>query len=259
VGSAEHAQVPAVGIEALELQRIASERGLPLRLIGSLAIATRCPQSKHLLSDLGRRPPRDIDFVAYARDERRLAPLFVERGYVLHPTVSHAREWGVKRLIYTHSEHAFKVDVFLDQLVMAHTVDFAGLLEAEPDTVSLADLLLSKVQIYRITENDLIDLVVLLAEHKVGSAPDAIDARRLQFVLGADWGFWHGALQNLEALDEALARFDALPADVCDRVRGRATALREVIERGPTTTRWKLRARVGTRAPWYEDVEDIDV
>lgn len=259
MGSTEHAPVPAVGIEALELQRIASERGLPLRLIGSLAIATRCPRSRHLLSGLGRRPPRDIDFVAYARDERRVAPLFLERGYLLHPTVSHAREWGVKRLIYTHPEHAFKVDVFLDQLVMAHTVDFTGLLESEPDTVSLADLLLSKVQIYRITENDLIDLVVLLAEHEIGHGPGAIDARRLQSVLGADWGFWYGTMRNLDALSEALARFEAVPEDVRDRVAARVNELRALILGGPKTTRWKLRARVGTRAPWYEDVEDIDV
>lgn len=259
MSSTDHAPVPPVGIEALELQRLADERGLPLRLIGSLAIAARCPGSRHLLSDLGRRPPQDIDFVAYAKDEKRISPLFVGRGYELHPTVAHSREWGVKRLIYTHPEHKFKVDVFLDQLVMAHTVDFGGLLEREPSTVSLADLLLSKIQIFRITRNDLIDLVVLLAEYELGSAPAAIDRRRLETVLGADWGFWYGALENLKALEQAIDGFDALPPDVRDHVLARNAALREAIEQGPKSTRWKLRARVGTRAPWYEDVEDIEV
>lgn len=259
LGSVDSAASAAVATEAGELQRRADERGLLLRLIGSLAIASRSPGHRHLLVDLGRRPPRDIDFVAYARDAKKIAPLFTERGYVLHPSVSHSREWGVKRMIWTHPEHSYKVDVFLDELVMAHTIGFAGRLEAEPHTVSLADLLLSKLQIHRITQNDLIDLVVLLAEKDLGSPPDAIDQRRLEVVLGADWGFWYGALQNLDMLDEALGRFEQLPRGVHETVATRTAALRTVISDAPKTTRWRLRARLGTRTPWYEDVEDIEI
>jgi len=246
-------EVPDVAREALELQRLADEQGIAIRLIGSLAIAARSPRSRHLLSDLGRRPPRDIDLVAYSREERRVSALLTGRGYVLHPVVSHSREWGVKRLIYTHPQHAYKVDVFLDQLMMAHTVDFAGRLEHEAQTVPLADLLLSKLQIQRITDNDLIDLIVLLAEVDVGDAPDAIDRRRLEAVLGGDWGFWYGALES------AFAEQPALPDEVRSVVADRLARLRSVIRDAPKTTRWRLRARVGTRAPWFEVVADIDI
>ncbi|MEW5990836.1 MAG: hypothetical protein AB1736_05750 [Chloroflexota bacterium] len=197
--------------------------------------------------------------MAYDRDGPRLAPLFASRGYVLHPTVSHSREWGVKRLIYTHARHAFKVDVFLDQLVMAHTIDLVGRLELDSQTVPLADLLLSKLQIHRITENDLIDLIVLLAEQEIADGHQAIEGRRLQEVLGSDWGFWYGALQNLEALASAIDRLPAVPDEVRSTVSGRIVQLRTVIQAAPKTTRWRLRARLGTRVSWYEDVEDIDV
>jgi hypothetical protein len=249
----------AVALEATDLQRRADGAGIAVRLIGSLAVALRCPGHRYLLAQLGRRPPRDIDFVGYARDERALDRLLAERGYVLHPSVSHSREWGVKRLIYTHPEHAGKVDVFLDQLVMAHTIDFSGLLEREPVTVSLADLLLSKVQIYRITDNDLIDLAVLLAEHDLGRAPEEIGLDRVTKVLGSDWGFTYGARLNLAKLADALETMIALEPRVADRVRARVRGLEAAIEAAPKTTMWRLRARVGTRTSWYEHVDDVEI
>lgn len=249
----------AVELEAADLLHVAHDAGVTVRLIGSLAIARRCPAHRHLLAELGRRPPRDIDFMGYARDERALDRLLTERGYVLHPSVSHSREWGVQRLIYTHPADGGKVDIFLDQLVMAHTIDFSGLLEREQVTVSLADLLLSKLQIYRITQNDLIDLTVLLAEHDLGEAPQQIGLDRLTKVLGDDWGFTHGAKLNLAALSDSLGGFSALEPPIADRVRGRASRLVEAIDAAAKTTRWRLRSRVGTRAPWYEHVDDVDV
>jgi len=35
-------------------------------------------------------------------------------------------------------------------------------------------------------------------------------------------------------------------------------ALREKVDSAKKSTRWKLRARVGTRARWYEEVDDVD-
>jgi hypothetical protein len=165
----------------------------------------------------------------------------------------------VNRLIYTHAEHGAKVDIFLDKLVMAHTIDFAGSLEREPATVSLADLLLSKLQIYRITTNDLIDLIVLLAEVDVGDAPDQIAVERVKSVLGDDWGFAYGARLNLARLIEEVQGDDRLHPDLAARVESRATRLIGEIDAAPKSRRWRMRARLGTRVAWYEHVDDVDV
>lgn len=249
----------AVAAEAVEIQRLSAEQDITVRLIGSLAIAHRCPDHRWLMAVLGRRPPRDIDFVTYSSNERSLHELLVRRGYVLHPSVIHSREWGVKRLIYTHSAHDGKVDVFLDQLVMAHTIDFTGRLEREPVTVSLADLLLSKLQIYRITSNDFIDLTVLLAETELGSGPDDIGLARVGEVLGNDWGFAHGAKLNLAQLTEVITGNADLDPVIAARVRARTTRLIEEIDSAPKSMRWRLRDRIGDRAAWYEHVDDVDV
>jgi hypothetical protein len=41
-------------------------------------------------------------------------------------------------------------------------------------------------------------------------------------------------------------------------VRERLRAMKDQIEATPKSTKWKLRARIGTRAPWYETVEEVD-
>lgn len=248
-----------VASEAIEIHRLCREQEITARLIGSLAIAARCPKHRWLMPALGRRDPRDIDLVTYARHEQSLHELLERRGYLLHPSVSHSREWGVKRLIYTHQSHDAKVDVFLDQLVMAHTIDFIGRLDGERVTVSLADLLLSKLQIYRITSNDLIDLMVLLAEVDVGWGPGDIDLGRVREVLGADWGFSHGAELNLARLIEVAGSMPALDPTIAGRVQARAQRLLGEIDSAPKSLRWRLRSRIGERAPWYEHVDDVDV
>ncbi len=248
-----------VAAEGVAIHAIAATQGVPVRLLGSLAIALRCPGSRPLMAMLGRRPAQDIDLMAYTRDESALESIIAARGYELHPSVRHSREWGVKRLIYTHPQHGGKVDVFLDQLVMAQTIDFLGRLESSDLTVALADLLLSKLQIHRITNNDLIDLIALLAEHDLSAEPDGIDVHRLTSVLGDDWGFSFGARRNLEHLKEDVAGRPALDAAIVERVQDRATRLIDVIDQAPKSTRWRLRARLGTRRAWYQHVDDVDV
>jgi hypothetical protein len=246
-----------VSVEAEILQDEAARLGMTLRLIGSLAVSLRCESTRHLAQSLGRRVPRDIDFVAYSSQSEPIERLFESRGYVLHPAVRHSREWGVKRLIYTGTA-GHKVDVFLDELVMAHTIPFAGRLGGDGRTVCLADLLLSKLQIHRITENDLIDMVILLGAAGFGPDEDEIDLAYIAGIMGADWGFHHTTLANLGKLDEALERYTALSPEVAATVRARTRELAEAIEAVPKTTRWRLRARIGTRVPWYEDVEEVD-
>ena len=246
-----------VSVEAGVLQEEAARAGVSLRLIGSLAVMLRCETTRHLSALLGRRIPRDIDFVGYSAQSEPIERLFASRGYVLHPAVRHSQEWGIKRLIYSDAA-GHKVDVFLDELVMAHTISFAGRLTGDQQTVSLADLLLSKLQIHRITENDLIDIVVLLGAAAFGQGEDQIDLTYIAGIMAADWGFHHTTLANLTKLNDALERYPALPPDVADTVRARARELAAAIEAVPKTARWRLRARIGTRVPWYEDVEEVD-
>jgi len=255
----ELALAEAVLAESGELVRLSAERSLTVRLTGSLAIRSLCPNHASLLTPLGRRPYRDIDLVAYSKQKREIAALFEGRGYVLDPSIRAAQEFGIKRFVYAQPGTGLKADVFLDELVMAHTVDFHRRLELDTPTITVTDLLLTKLQIHEFTANDLIDCIVLLAEYDLGTGgPRMIDGGYVADIMRKDWGFYYTTRANIQQLADSLAGQPALPADVAGNVRGRLSQLDDAIERAPKTQRWKLRARVGSRVKWYEDVEDVN-
>ena len=251
--------VPTLRDEALRLVRRASERKLTLRITGSLGVLLRCPSAAGLLETLGRRPLRDIDLMAYAKEQPAIEALFGEENWTLDPVIRWSREWGVRRLIYTSSDGRFKVDVFLDQLVMSHTIDMRRRLALETPTIPLVDLVLSKLQIHEITQNDLLDTIVLLAEHGLGDGgADTIERRRLVDVLSDDWGFWYAARTNLDRAEAALEACGGLPPDVVPAVRGRIAEIRDSVDAAPKSRRWRLRSAVGTRLAWYQEVDEVE-
>lgn len=248
-------QAEAILAEATDLLRVSAQRSVIVRLTGSLAIRAQCPAHAPLLPALGRRPYRDIDLFAYWKDRRQVATLFEERGYVLDPAVRQAQEFGVKRFVYEHPDSRLKADVFFDELVMAHTIPFKGRLELDATAITVTDLLLTKLQIHEFTDNDLIDCLVLLAEHAAGAA---IDAAYIADIMRKDWGFCHTTEINLTRIADALPSFPALPDAAARGIQRNIASLRDAIDRAPKTQKWKLRARVGERARWYEPVEDVN-
>jgi hypothetical protein len=244
--------------EAINLVEKAATDSLVLRITGSVAVRLCCDQHWPLLSSLGRRPYHDIDFWGLGKDQPRIERFFAELGYVVDPKCKHMHEWGIKRLIFEHPRSAVKVDVFMDELVMAHTIDFKDRLLLDYPCVPLADLLLSKLQIHEITENDLMDLVVLLLEHAFGPGHGEIDLDHVVRVLARDWCFWYEASVNICKIRLALARYDVLRDHVKVSLEARLAELERRIEGEPKDRRWKIRAAVGTRKRWYELVGDVD-
>jgi hypothetical protein len=141
---------------------------------------------------------------------------------------------------------------------MAHTLDFRGRLELDYPTLSLADLLLTKLQIQQITEKDIKDMIALLAEHDVGTdGPEVVDESRLLALTKDDWGLFHTATTNLRAVEEWAQGLDVLEPALQGEVIEKTGALVSKMETEPKTRRWKLRAKIGTRVRWYEEVGDV--
>jgi hypothetical protein len=231
-------RIPA---EATRLVGSAAEQTLLLRITGSVAVHLHCPQHNVFMRVLGRRPFYDIDFWGRDRDHQRIDAFFQAEGYLPDPAARGLREW----------------DVFMDALVMAHSIKFADRLELADPCISLADLVLSKLQIHEMTANDLIDLTVLLGEHRIGAhAAGQIDLNRIRDVLCDDWGFWYSADLNLVRLHESVQR-PGLDPDLAARVQMQIETLRAHLAAAPKSRRWKLRAKVGTRKRWYEQVEEV--
>jgi hypothetical protein len=89
-----------------------------------------------------------------------------------------------------------------------------------------------------------------------GDGLDVISADRIADLLAGDWGFHHDATTNLDRLGE-VAQGGPLPEEMGARAMSRAAELRAAIDEAPKGRRWKMRAKIGTRTQWYEDVEEV--
>jgi hypothetical protein len=257
----QHCKTPDLPDEALRVYAAAKGQEIRLAVAGSVGVHLLCPSWRHMLPDLGRRPMHDIDFWALSADEKRIEGLFAGLGYQIDESITHMREWGIPRLIFQHRDHGLKVDVFLDKLVMAHTIAFRErLLETDLPIATITDILLSKLQIHELTRNDLLDLFVLLGESS--DAGDAwpgksIDAEYLARALGSDWGFWYDARENLAHVRDALPEFELVPQQRRTQVGDAAVHWIEFLDSCKKTSAWKRRSWVGTRSRWYELVREV--
>ena len=254
---------PSAEIEA-EARRIvaaAIAQRLRVRLMGGIAILIQSPTA--------RRPPyqreyRDFDLVAHKKDVGALRRLLDAEGYLGDKLFNAIH--GAQRLVYEAPGGGWSTDIVIDELAMSHTLELKDRLGTDDLTLDLADLLLTKLQIWETNQKDLGDAVCLLADHPLASVgrptaapgsdglPAPIDLTRIRSVLGADWGFCHTVERNLRAAGELAVRLPVpdAPYPVSSQV---ATLLAE-IAMAPKSLGWKARASVGERVRWYETPEE---
>jgi hypothetical protein len=135
----------------------------------------------------------------------------------------------------------------------------SGRLTLLPDTLSIADLVLTKLQIVEINTKDLVDAAQLLRNHELGrgdaAGSDEVSLDRLCSVTSADWGWYTTLSDNLAKL--AAFAHDALPEPDRTVVTGRAQAIQQAVDEPSKSLRWKARARIGRHSPWYELPEEV--
>src|SRR5579862_3210693 len=239
--------------EAQRLAEAAVTLGLSARLIGGLAVWLRCP-SVH--DGPFARSYADMDFAIGAGAATKFKALLLTQGYL--PDQFFNGLHGATRLYYGEPAGRWSIDVVIDELVMSHRLDLRGRLDGPSPTIPLADLLLTKLQVWEINRKDLGDTVCLLADHALSEDDDdsdGISLPRLRSVLGKDWGFCHTVLRNLQKVGELWSPepLAAAPHDVAQQVG----ALLAAIENAPKSQKWKLRSRVGERIRWYETPEEV--
>jgi hypothetical protein len=119
-------------------------------------------------------------------------------------------------------------------------------------------LLLQKLQVHEPTQSDLIDTAVLLATHEVGSGDDAeqIDPRYVADLLSCDWAFHRDATANLALVQSAVGRDVPLPKESIRRLNDASDRLMEAIDGAKKTMAWRMRARVGERVQWWDEVDE---
>ena len=242
-----------------QLVEIGAKRGVTLRILGHLAIRDHVREHIELLELLNRVPTHDIDFMGYSKERSQAERMFAYLGYEVDPSVAFSQEYGLQRLIFHHRENEIMAEIFLDQLNMSHTLDFRGRLELDCPTISLVDLLLSKLQIQDISEKDIKDMIALFAEHELGSdGRELIDISYLLKLTRNDWGLFYTAKKNLDLVKEYSDRYRVIDGSTRQNVKTKVDNLLQNMEDEPKSVQWKLRAKIGTRLKWYQDVGDVE-
>ena len=151
-------------------------KGADARLIGGIAIAVRCPSARK--DGPLVRTYSDMDIVTTKKHSAALQRVLRELGYV--PQDQFNALHGRTRLIFDDPA-GLHVDVFLDEFSMCHRLDLRKSFSNGTVTLSLAELLLTKLQVAELNEKDVSDMAALLLDHGIGSGDDEIDD---QFVTG---------------------------------------------------------------------------
>jgi hypothetical protein len=232
----------------------AAEQGVPLKLLGGQAVRYLTPDFPPRL-----RGDQDMDFASVSVAKAAVVELL--RGLGFEGDRRFNTMHGHRQLYFTSAADGTAVDVIMDRLQMCHVLPFADRIGRMPFTLDVTDLLLSKLQVVEQNEKDVQDILYLLAAHPVraGDQPGTIGLARFGEVLAGDWGWWRTATGNLDRVVE-LARGELarlLPAGAPHDPVEQAVALRRHADEMPKTLRWKLRARVGERAQWYQLPEEV--
>ncbi|HMK91775.1 MAG TPA: hypothetical protein VK576_02140 [Thermoleophilia bacterium] len=281
--------------EARRIIDAARERGIVLRLFGGLAVREHCTAADFcerdhadldlvgLSAQVKQLAPLMADLGYHEDAQVRLSTAAGQRQF-LRPC-RHTAADGAQ------AHDADRVDVFLDTFHMDHEIGLKDRLAQGEYTIPVTDVLLTKLQVVRHNDKDVRDIITLLkdvpmagdeerdpaprdqaaradeSEAPAGERPAAPDtgivqpdprvvqAAPIAAACAEDWGLHHDVLASLELVERLLPRY-GLDAAAAARVRERIGRLRDALEAAPKSFAWRLRAKVGTRLPWYDEVEE---
>jgi hypothetical protein len=229
----------------------AERSGVAMRALGGVAVQLRC-RSAQAGGPLWRECG-DIDLATTRRSSVAVKEVLRAYGYV--PATRFNALHGRTRLLF-EAPDGHHADVFVDTFSMCHVLDLRGRLGVDAQTLSLADLLLTKLQIAELNRKDVSDAAALLLDHDLSDDDSGINVPYVESVLCGDWGWWRTVSTNLARLLHHVMELGLEDADR-QRVEEQAGRLLERVEAAPKTTRWRLRARIGERMPWREDPDEI--
>ena len=160
---------------------------------------------------------------------------------------------GRERLLFYDNPNERQVDVFVSSFRMCHEIPLEKRLNVDEDTVPLAELLLTKLQIIELNEKDVRDTVALLLEHDVTNDDSGVNSWHISELCAEDWGLWRTITQNLETVRMRVESYEVDFGVVSHRV----SLLLERIEATPKSRSWRIRAKVGERKRWYDLPEEV--
>lgn len=244
--------LPDLVDEAKRILDAADADCVVLCLLGGVAVRLHAGEA---LAPQLDRPYKDLDFLTTGKGKRAASNLLVRLGYEGERNFNALN--GHRRLLFHDRARERQIDVFVDSFSMCHSIPVAERITAADRLLPRAELLLTKLQVVKLNEKDMRDIVALLNHSAIGDDDDgAINMGRVAELTGSDWGLWRTTKLNLERLREQIDSY-GLGAQDRDAVLSRADALWAQIQAAPKSAKWKMRSRVGDRKRWYVEPDEV--
>jgi hypothetical protein len=241
--------LPTNGLEAaIQIIDHAESVGVRLRLLGGLAFKRLCPSS----NESYYRENKDIDLMGRREDSKKIMKVMEALGYKPRE-VFNKLNMG-QRLIYYDLVNKRRVDLFLDEFIMCHKFNFKESILAGTYTLPITQLVMTKLQVVEKTDKEYLDLIAAFLDFDVTEKSRGIRGDEIAELCSKDWGIYTTFMKSLEAL---LARVEAMSSDDRKIVVPRIQKLMAMIGVKPKSLSWRMRARIGERARWY-DLPDTD-
>ena len=237
--------------EMYRLVEAAEAKKIQIRAIGGLAVNVHNRKNHPLFI----REYGDLDFVVASKQRREFESFMPTVGYSPHKQFNVLN--GDLRQIYYHNESEMKIDIFVGDFEMCHKIPLENRLTADPVTIPLAELFLSKIQIVDLNQKDAMDIASLLLNVETGNHDkETINLRILADLCSQDWGLYKTTSINLEKVQEAVNK-TRLTNEEKDLISKRIQEILKTFEEMNKPLAWTLRDRVGTRVKWYIEVEEV--
>lgn len=220
-------------------------RGIIARVFGGVAIAHSTQWNERFGVD---RQTKDLDMVVAKGQMLRATEVLAGTGWVVD---TRSIMFNEQKRVLLHRRHdGLALDVFSDPLEFNQTVSLGDRLVLCPVTLTPADLLLTKLQIFAATRLDLVDIVAIVTQP--GNLEQFNVLRHVVDICSSDWKMYHSALVNLE---NACLLVDRSPIVAEQNALPKLRQFISRLEDSPKSTNWRIRSKFGTRIAWYSHVD----
>jgi hypothetical protein len=245
---------PEIVTEMNRLMDAARSMKIDMRVIGGLAVRVHSPLQRQAFT----REYPDIDFVVHKKARRKLSPFFREMGYL--PDREFNILNGTRRQIFVDTLTGRRIDVFVGDFEMCHKLPLKNRMRADPFTVPLAELLLSKAQILELNRKDALDIISLLLNNEIGRDDHKkINLHRIARLCLRYWGLYKTTSINLARVENILVDEDInLTPEEKQIVLRRIHRIQRTLKAINKNLFWKFRNQIGTRMRWYSEVEEVE-
>ncbi len=162
--------------------------------------------------------------------------------------------------MFDDSTNGRTADIFLDVFHMCHTLQIGKRLTLDDYTITVSDLLMTKLQIVEINDKDVRDIVAILHDHPIANSvaqgdKETIDSNYVASLCASDWGLCTTITLTLKKIPAFMTRYDLEESEKAT-IQNRIDSLLKAVEDAPKSLKWKVRATIGEKKRWYDLPED---